>query len=158
MTKEKKEKQARVWPWVLIASVLLLVVVATLLNITQPKPIVQLGYVGHSDIESQENLWATNASSRMVMLTVHGIETNRLGQWYSSSIVKTYFSSLPSFWVPPHEQIRLGLYRPSGVDMWRARFIVSTEAKGWEIYWWYMRSCVQEALHGGALPQFPKSQ
>jgi len=162
MTEEKKEKQGRIWPWVLIASVLLLVLIATLLSVAHAKPMIELRYDGYAspDFEGEfvAMLWATNPSSRTVVLRVKCIETNILGQWYSStSATDTLSMQWHPHVLPPHDQRRFSLSPPSGVDVWRARFIMLTEVKGWEVYWWYVKACGKHLLHGRPLPQFPKS-
>jgi len=150
---DKTERQARIWPWVLIAIVLLLLaVVAILASLSPNKPWIQVGYIGPEVQLNEEFFWATNASSRTVMFQVKCIETNSLGRWCSSS-----YKQRPFFRIPPHEQIRFGSERPLGADAWRPRFTAYTEGKGLEIYWWYAKWCGKQLLHGGSPPRFPKS-
>src|SRR5262245_36493924 len=124
MTAER-QKQARIWPSVLIATGLLLFVTAILLNLSPTKPGIQIvyaGYVPSTDFygETWAVFWATNSSSRAVMLKVTCIETNALGQWYSDA------SSQPGAWMHVDgRQRKFHLIPPSGLTTWRARFAIS---------------------------------
>ena len=159
------ESRARIWSWVVSAIVLLLVVVIAIILSSSPgKTHFQLGYTGYApsgefEGEIAAQFWATNSSSRAVMIRVTCIETNVLDQWYS-------YATNNSDWLPPWGWIHVDgaqhrefhLTPPSGVTTWRARFTTSTELKGWEVYWWYMKACGSQILQGYPLPQFPKGQ
>jgi len=163
MTAETNHRQPRIWPWVLITvGLLLLAVVAILSNPSPSKPRIQVVYAGNvtsTDFEGETwaVFWATNSSSRKVMLRVTAIETNTLGKWYSYAGMDSDLLQ-PKGWIQVDGQNRkFHLTPPPGVATWRARFISQTEAKGWEIHLLYLKSCGRNLLHGYPLPRFPRA-